>query len=229
MSLPPKHPVSQVDALPLTAPRKPSAERPNKLSIFFSVAAIIISLCSAGYSRQAYNLAEATSRAVVEPTSLAITAPWKWGAAPGAAQDPIKLEMTVLNSGKLLATSLQIQLWASLINAIPQIDIGSGDYPTGRFYGKVGPALSEDDIGPGMQRTFKIGFDVNPEPGQKIDLSSLGQVNTIRFQPNFYYADASGARHEQPCFQAYAAANGTFAAGPVYPCNMFDRRPVAKP
>jgi hypothetical protein len=137
--------------------------------------------------------------------------------------------MAVSNSGKLLATAFRIQFWPNLCTTVPQADNGSGGYPSGKCYAKIGRVINEDDLGPSMPRTYKVDIDVSPEPAQKLDLSYLGQVNTIRIQPNFFYADENGEHHEQPCFQAYALDDGTFAAGPVYPCNLFDRRPVSHP
>jgi hypothetical protein len=229
---PPERRVSEIDLLPLTT--RPSAGKViagwwKKNSPYFSIVLIVVSLVSLGFNWKSNKLAEATSRAVVEPTSLAIVAAWRWNQTPGAAQEPIKIEMAVLNAGKLLATSLRIQFWPNLFNVVPQVDTGAGDYPSGKSYAKIGRVISEDDLGPGMPRVYKVDIDVNPEPAQKLDLAYLGQVNAIRFQPNFFYNDANGEHHEQPCFEAYASPAGTFMPGPVSPCNMFDRRPLTNP
>jgi hypothetical protein len=214
------------------------SDRPHIITVALSVIAVAVSLCSACFSFcfgvvgiylsfKALTLNESTSRAVVQPVSLAITSDWKWNQSPGAVQQPIKVEMTVSNSGKLLASGFKVEFWPSLCNSVPQADNGSGDYPSAQCSTNVGRVINEDDLGPGVFRTYKVDLGVNPEPVQKVDLSYLGQVNTIRLQPNFYYKDENGEHHEQPCFQAYALDNGTFAAGPVYPCNLFDRRPVS--
>lgn len=210
-------------------------ERPHNTTVLLSVIAIIVSVCSACFSfyfglagiyisGQALTLNESTSRAVVQPVSLALTSDWRWNQSREALQQPIKVEMTVSNSGKLLATALKIQFWPSLCTNVPQADNGAGGYPSGKCYAKVGRIINEDDLGPGVPRTYKVDIDVSPDPTQKLDLSYLGQVNSIRIQPNFYYTDENGEHHEQPCFQAYALDDGMFAAGPIYPCNLFERR-----
>jgi hypothetical protein len=208
---------------------KTMADRPHHISISLSVIAFVFSAASIYISWQAYQLSEATSRAVVQPTLVTITAPWKWNQAPDAMQQPIKFEMTVINSGKLVATSFMIVLTPDLCRMVPQIDSGFGDYPQGTCYAKVGTPIKEDDLGPGFPRTYKFDFDISLPNEPRIDLGFLDAVNTIRVQPNLYYADANGQHYEQPCFQAYAAADGTFPAGPIYPCNQFARVPTPKP
>jgi hypothetical protein len=98
------------------------ADRPHNVTVLLSGIAVIVSVCSVVFSfcfglagiyisGKALTLNESTSRAVVQPVSLAMTSDWKWNQSPEAVQQPIKVEMTVSNSGKLLATAFTIQFW----------------------------------------------------------------------------------------------------------------------
>jgi hypothetical protein len=205
-------------------PKADVANRPHYVSIALSVIAFLLSAASIGISWKAYKLSEATSRAFVEPTSLTLAASWKWNRIENAIQEPIKLEMTVLNSGKSLATSFMIVSVPNLCVRNPQIDTGFGDYPAGACYAVVGNPITEGDIAPGIQRTYKLDIEVNAKarnPTYSVNFTEF--PNVLQMQPSLYYADQNDQHHEQPCYEMFSSPDGTFAPGPFSPCTSYQR------
>jgi hypothetical protein len=206
------------------SPEANVADRPHHFSIALSVIAFLFSAASIGISWKAYKLSEATSRAFVEPTSLTLSASWKWNRAANAVQEPIKLEMTVSNSGKSLATSFIIVSVPNLCVRNPQIDTGLGDYPKAACYSVVGNPISEGDIAPGIQRTYKLDIEVNVKARNPMySVNFVEFPNVLQMQPSLYYADENDQHHEQPCFEIFSSLDGTFAPGPFTPCTSYQR------
>jgi hypothetical protein len=199
-------------------------DRPHHVSIALSVIAFLFSAASIGISWEAYKLSEATSRAFVEPTSLTLSASWKWNRAANAVQEPLKLEMTVLNSGKSLATSFTVVSVPGLCLRNPQVDTGFGDYPQGACYELVGNPISEADIAPGIQRTYKLDIEVNVKARNPMySVNFAESPNVLQMQPSIYYADENDRHHEQPCYEIFSSPDGTFAPGPFTPCTYYQR------
>jgi hypothetical protein len=202
--------------------------KPHKITIWMSSIALAVSLLSLCLAWKALNLNETVSRAVVQPVSLALRADWKWKPEQGATQDPLKIEMVLDNSGKTVATGIQVQFWFNLCNQSRQVDNGSGEYPDKKCSATVTTLNRMDDLGPGPPRSVQLDLDVTAHsspPGQP--LWSPGLVTNLTVSPNFYYSDAIGKYQYQPCFEAYAAENGIFEKGQLHPCVPFDRRPVS--
>jgi hypothetical protein len=212
---------------PLASPPSAAnvADRPHHVSIVLSVIAFLVSAVSIGISWKAYKLSEATSRAFLQPTSLNLAASWKWDQTPGATQLPIKIEMTVLNSGKLLATSFLIVSVPNLCVRSPQLDTGFGEYPKGVCSAVVSNPIREGDLAPGIPRTYKIDMDVNTKSVNPTYpyVNFAEPPNVLQMQPSLYYADENDQHHEQPCYEIFSSPDGTFAAGPFTPCTFYQR------
>ena len=206
------------------------ADRPHGVTIAFALIALVTSVISilisgAGlgisgvglyFSHRALRLNEAASRAVVGAASLTLTTDWHWNPKPGAAQEPIKVQMVVSNSGKTLATGIRMQFWPNLCSESPVVDEGSDKIPEKKCFAPVDTLRGLDDLGPGATKPYEIVIDVtqkNVTPSW-----SPGSVTNVSLSPAFAYSDVNGEHYDQPCFRAVANAKGIFPKGPIPPC-----------
>lgn len=205
------------------------AVRPHWWTIMMALAALLISLLSLYFSWRAFNLSQSTSRAVIQASTMKLLSDWSWDMRPGAIQQPIKVEMTLSNSGKSLANGISaiLTLNGTYESQVKDKEILSGtSVSTGSGYTKLLP----DDMGPGATRAYQM--DLSSE-GLALALTHApgfnGKVTRLTISPSFEYSDPTGSFKDELCFSIRADENGVTKAGTIYPCNTIAKGTVTLP
>ena len=203
--------------------------RPQMWTIVMALTALLISLISLYFSWQAFRLNQSTSRAVIQASTMKLLSDWSWDVRPGAIQQPIKIEMTLTNSGKSLAKNISTFLWlnGSYDSQVKDKETG---LPLKITSGSGGKKLLPDDMGPGATRTYQM--DLSPESLALALTHSpgfSGKVTGLFISPGFEYSDPTGSYKDELCFSIRADENGVIKAGTIYPCNAFWKGTVTLP
>jgi hypothetical protein len=195
-----------------------------------SIAAIIISFYSFTISKRALRLNENTSRAVIQPSDLELTADWSWE-IHSSKQQPLRMKMKLSNSGKSLATNISVNFWVTVCYLSDETDPASGDH--------IRPCISQmcqkymfDDLGPGASRPHEFTIDTDCfVPG--LTLTSFkgfhGGITAVLLNPKFDYADSIGSYKDEISFKRPGNKNGVIKAGPFSAANIVAKGTVTLP
>lgn len=220
-----------------------TSARTHTLTIWISFVSPVIAIAALMVSYLAYRASSDTlllnryiNRSVVQPSTARLLANWLW--LTGATYQPMQIELTLKNSGKLFTNNISTEIYATVAyesssSVFDSEDMYGGllpDHAISKTADSVSPAkLLPDNLGPGEARTYQLEI-----PEEAISVAALKDsgrhMERITLMIQLTYDDVIGKYKDEVCFNTPLNKSGVFEKGDeLYPCSAAARTTVKAP
>jgi hypothetical protein len=196
--------------------------KPHPLTLILSVVALLVSLVGIAMNVLVYRRDNAVNRSYVAPAKLALLDDWSWQPSVDTLQQPINVELTLQNVGKMAASNIQV-----LLN-VEGVFVDTESWEKAAAAPKYSALLAAanqkpDELPPAMSRTYHFTLKPGTYP-----LFPPGEVERqirlyrLIFDPVITYSDAVGSHRDEACFAPDEPASATIekaANVPLCPTN----------